>query len=142
MNLLQLSAYWNQSCKYQAESGNMFDLQSTCSRDQQLYNRVRLCDFEIKWEDLRINGAENCDGVWLSQSLCHGGGYESARFTGLHGMGHTWWRNAELLTWLKVSALIANFVDSHQSTSRNMLSPRNRLARVTSLHRVDLPTRT
>lgn len=92
--------------------------------------------------DLRVNRAESFDGVWLSQSLCEGGSYESTRLTGFDSMGHAWWRNAELLTWLNVPALVADFVDSHQSTSRNMLSPRNQLARVAILDRIDLPTRT
>lgn len=92
--------------------------------------------------DLRVNRAENFDGVWLSQSLCKGGSYESTRLTGFDSMGHAWWRNAKLLTWLNVPALIADFVDSHQSTSRNMLSPRNQLARVSILDRIDLPTST
>lgn len=92
--------------------------------------------------DLRVNRAEYFDGVWLSQSLCKGGSYESTRLTGFDSMGHAWWRNAKLLTWLNVPALVADFVDSHQSTSRNMLSPRNQLARVAVLDRIDLPTRT
>ena len=50
----------------------MFDLQSIRSRDPQLYYCVRLCGFRIKCVDLRVNGAENCDSVWLSHSLCKG----------------------------------------------------------------------
>lgn len=142
MNLLQLLMYLSRICRYQAVLGNMFGLRIFCSRDPVLYDRVRLCRIKFNCMDLRIDGAESFDGVWFCQSLCKGGGYESTRLTGFDSMGHAWWRNAKLLTWLDVPALIPDFIDSHQSTSRNMLSPRNRLARVTTLDRIDLPTRT
>lgn len=93
-------------------------------------------------QDLRINRAENFDGVWLSQSLYQGGRNKSTRLAGLNCMGHAWWRKAELLTWLDVPTLIADFVDPHQSTRRNMLSPRNRLAGVAILDSIDFPSRT
>lgn len=92
--------------------------------------------------DLRVNRAENFDGVWLSQSLCKGGSYECTCITGFDSIGHAWWRNAKLLTWLNVPALVADFVDSYQSTSGNMLCPRNQLARVAVFDRIDLSTRT
>lgn len=142
MNLLQLLVYLNRICRYQAVSGNMFGLQIFCSRDPVPYDHVRLCGFENKCLDLRINRAENLDGVWPSQSLFKGGSYEKTRFTGFDSMGHAWWRNAKFLTWLEVPALVANLVNSHQGTSRNMLSPRNQLARVTTLDCIDLPTST
>lgn len=107
-----------------------------------LYDLVSLYDLKLKFVDLRVNRAENLDGVWLSHGLCKGRSYDCTRLTRFGSMGHAWWRNAKLLTWLDVPALIADFVDSHQSTSRNMLSPRNQLARVAALDGVDLPTRT
>lgn len=143
LNLLQLLVCLNRIYMYQAVSGNKFGLQRFCNRDPVLYDRVRHCVFRLKCvEDLRVNRAENFDCVWLSQSLCQGGSNESTRLAGFNSMSHAWWRKAKLLTWLDVPALIADFVDSHQSTRRNMLIPRNRLARVAILDCIDLPTRT
>ena len=142
MSLLQVLPYLNPFCRYQAESGNMFALQSICSRDLVLYGHVRLCRFKFKCVNLRINGAENCDGVGLTHSLCKGGSYDTTRLTGLDSMDHAWWRKAELLTYLKASAFITDFVESYQSASRNMLRPRNRLASVTALDSIYFPTST